>query len=66
MSDELRFLAYCVELYKTAKSMTGGEVFDLFRRTGAWDYLWDSYGALHTTGPDYTTDQIDAYLAAHT
>jgi hypothetical protein len=65
MTDQLRFVAYCVETYKAAKHMSGREVFDLFRRTGAWDYLWDCYDALHTTGPEYTTDQIDRFIATH-
>ncbi|MDR1185958.1 MAG: DUF3791 domain-containing protein [Bifidobacteriaceae bacterium] len=65
MTEELRFLAYCVETYKGAKELSGREVFELFRRTGAWDYLWDSYDALHTTGPEYTTDQIDKFIEAH-
>jgi hypothetical protein len=64
VNERLRFAAYCVELYKSAKDMTGREVFELFRASGAWEYLWDCFDALHTTGPEYTTGQIDAYLAS--
>ena len=63
--DELRFLAYCVESYKAAKGLTGRQVYELFRRTGAWDYLRTAAGALHTTGTSYTVDEIDRYIAAH-
>jgi hypothetical protein len=45
--------------------MSGRDVFELFRSTGAWNYLWDCYDALHTTGPESTTEQIDQFIAAH-
>jgi hypothetical protein len=64
MTDQIRFIAYCIEEYKADKDMSGGQVFSLFRLSGALDYLWDSYDALHTTGPRYTVDQIDAFISA--
>ena len=63
MSDEGRFLVYCIEMYKKAKGSSGRQVFDLFERYGAIDYIMDCYGALHTTGERYLIDDIDRFIA---
>jgi hypothetical protein len=67
MDDEtkvLAFLAYCVEIYKRAKNMTGRDVFNLFEKYGVLDYVTDCYGALHTTGAQYTIEDIDEFIAS--
>jgi hypothetical protein len=63
MNDATRFLSYCVEIYKNAKHLTGREVIDLFEKTGAIDYLAVCHEALHTTGPQYTVNDIDAFIS---
>ena len=64
VQKELRFIGYCVEIYKKAKGMTGRAVSDLFKKYGVWSYIYDCYGALHTTGPQYTVEDIDLFIAA--
>jgi hypothetical protein len=67
MDDETKFLvflAYCVEIYKSAKNMTGRDVFNLFEKYGVLDYVTDCYGALHTTGAQYTIEDIDEFIAS--
>ena len=59
---EIRFIAYCVEMYKRAKGLTGKEVSDLFTKHDIWSYIYDCYGALHTTGPEYTVEDIDGII----
>ena len=63
MSERGRFLVYCIEVYKRAKGTTGRQVFELFERYGAIDYVMDSYGALHTTGEEYIVEDIDRFIA---
>ncbi|GAB6011134.1 DUF3791 domain-containing protein [Viscerimonas tarda] len=63
MDNQTRFLAYCIEIYKEAKGLTGKEVYTLFAKYGVLDYIIDCYGALHTTGPQYTIDDIDKFIA---
>ncbi len=63
MSDKGRFLVYCIEMYKRAKSANGRQVFELFERYGVIDYVMECYGALHTTGTQYIVDDIDRFLA---
>lgn len=62
--SEFRFIAYCVEIYKRAKGMTGRAVSELFKKYGVWSYIYDCYGALHTTGAEYTIEDIDLFIAA--
>jgi hypothetical protein len=64
MDDKTKFLVYCVEIYKSAKKMTGKDVFNLFEKYGVLDYVLDCYGALHTTGAQYTIEDIDAFIAS--
>ena len=50
MSDNADFIAYCLEEYKAANSMTGKEVIELFKKYNIFDYINSCYGALHTMG----------------
>ncbi len=62
MSKELPFMVYCIEEYKNQKRLTGKEVIALFSKYGVCEYLRDFYEALHTTGPKYIVEDIDAYI----
>jgi hypothetical protein len=62
MNNKTRFLAYCIEIYREAKNLTGKQVYLLFEKFGVLDYLLDCYGALHTTGSQYTIDDIDKFI----
>ena len=63
MSEEGKFLIYCIEMYRHAKEISGRDAYELFRSTGADDYVRRSYGALHTTGERYILEDIDGFLA---
>jgi len=65
MSASGAFLIYCIELYRRAKNMSGRVAFDLFRKTGADDYIRRSFGALHTMGERYVMDDIDGFVQSH-
>jgi hypothetical protein len=63
ISKEIRFIAYCVEIYKQAKGLSGSEVAELFTKYDIWRYIYKCYGALHTTGSQYTVEDIDGIIA---
>ena len=63
MSDNADFIAYCLEEYKAAKSMTGKEVIALFKKHNIIDYIVSCYGALHTMGGLAITEDIDSLIA---
>lgn len=64
MSDQGKFLVYCIEMYKSAKKMTGKQAMELFSRYGVTDYIIACYEALHTTGTNYIVEDIDLFIEA--
>lgn len=64
MSKEMKFTVFCLENYKIHRSMTGKEVNELFKKYGVFDYLYEFYDVLHTTGHQYINNDIDIYLKA--
>ncbi|MDR0564300.1 MAG: DUF3791 domain-containing protein [Azoarcus sp.] len=64
MSQEGKFLIYCLEIYKAAKHMTGQQVIKFFKHFGITDYVLSCYEALHTTGTNYIIEDIDLFVKA--
>lgn len=62
MSQETKFIVFCMESYKVYKSLTGKQVAELFEKYGVFDYIRDFYDILHTTGYQYINNDIDIYL----
>ena len=62
MSDNVEFIAYCVEEYKAAKNITGKEVITLFKKHNIIDYIITCYGALHTMGGLAIAEDIDSLI----
>jgi hypothetical protein len=62
IKDEVLFLAFCVEIYKSEKKMSGQDAFNYLYQTGATDYIERCYEGLHTTGHLYIVDSIDEYI----
>jgi len=65
IKDEVLFLGFCVEIYKTEKKMSGQDAFNYLYHTGATDYIRNCYGGLHTTGHLHIIDSIDEYIKNH-
>ena len=63
MQNNINFLAYCIESYKSEKKYTGRQVISLFDKYGVLDYITNCAGALHTTGEQYIIQDIDEYIA---
>lgn len=64
MSRQGDFLVYCIEQYKSAKSLSGKQVSELFSQYQVWDYIYSCFEALHTTGANYIVEDIDLYIEA--
>ncbi|MBE6382093.1 MAG: DUF3791 domain-containing protein [Lentisphaerae bacterium] len=62
MSEAGKFLIYCIEMYRRAKHISGRAAYELFRSTGADDYVRRCYGALHTTGEQYILEDIEGFI----
>lgn len=44
--------------------LSGRQLSDLFDKYRVWNYLYDCYEALHTTGTSYIIEDIDLYIDA--
>ncbi len=64
MSKTLQFKAFCFEMYKAEKGMTGIMTQELFEKYKVFDYLDTFYEVLHTTGHRYIINDIDLYIEA--
>ena len=64
MSRETQFTVFCMESYKTHKSLTGKQVLELFEKYGVFEYIREFFDVLHTTGYQYINHDIDIYLQA--
>jgi len=62
MSDNVDFIAYCLEEYKFVKGMAGKEVIALFKKHNIIDYIVTCYGALHTMGGLAIVEDIDSLI----
>ena len=64
MTSKGKFMIFCAEQYKSAKQLSGRQLSDLFDKYRVWNYLYDCYEALHTTGTSYIIEDIDLYIDA--
>ena len=62
MSNEIFFVIFCLESYKLYRNLTGKAVAKLFSDYGVFDYIYEFYDVLHTTGHHYINNDIDIYL----
>lgn len=62
MSQRTEFAVYCLERYRYYHGLSGSEAAKLFAENGVFGYLEESYGALHTMGDRYITEDIDDFL----
>lgn len=64
VSKETEFVVFCLENYKTHRSLTGKQTAELFERYNVYDYIDEFYDVLHTLGDKYICHDIDLYLKA--
>ena len=62
MAEQVKFIAYCAEIYKENKNLSGKKLGELFSKYDIWEYVYDCFAALHTTGALYTIECIDEFI----
>lgn len=62
MSEEGKFLVFCMECYRAEKDLTGREVSALFAKYGVSDYVMQYFDSLHTTGVKYIVADIADFI----
>ena len=64
MSDEGKFIIFCIGNYKVHKSLSGKEVTELFEKYNVFEYIGEFYDILKTVGYQYINNDIDALAKA--
>ena len=59
------FLAFCVEIYKNAHSLSGEEASAELSESGAMKYLEENYDVIHTQSHHWILADIEEYLSTH-
>lgn len=57
------FLAFCVEIFKKAHSLTGEVASMVLSESGALDYLEKNYDVIHTQSHHWILADIEEYLS---
>ena len=61
-SDTSMFVAFCIEQYKHAKSLSGDQAAEELKRYGVLDYLSEHYEVLHTQSHHWLLEEIDEFI----
>ena len=65
MSEEGKFLVFCMECYRAEKGISRRKVSELFVKDGVSDYVMRYFDSLHTTGVKYIVADIADYIRKH-
>ena len=66
MSNESKFLIYCMERYRHFKGLSGSEVAETFEEYGIYEYITKYFESLHTLGDHCIVQDIDDYISSIT
>jgi len=62
MFQYLDFIVYCMEEYRWAYKLTGRQVIAIFKKHNLYEFIEDSYEALHTYGSDNILWNLRDYI----
>ena len=57
------FLSFCIEQYKNAHHLSGGEAMEILHGYGVMDYLVEHYETLHTQSRQWLLEDIDEFIS---
>ena len=60
--EQTDFLVYCIEMYKNKFNLSGADAQEIFSKSGADLYILNNFDSLHTTGLEYTLDDIQGFI----
>ena len=62
MFKYMEFIVYCIEEYRWANRLTGRQVISIFNKYNLFDFIENSYDALHTYGSDNIVWNLRDYI----
>lgn len=66
MSNESKFLIYCMERYRYFKQLSGLAVANIFDEYAVYSYIAQYFPVLHTLGDHCIVQDIDNYISSAT
>ena len=63
MLKHREFVIYCIEEYRWAHKLTGRQTISIFKKYNIYDFIEQSYDALHTYGSDDILWNLQDYIA---
>lgn len=64
-TENMQFLIYAIETYKSSKDIEGEECYALLKNSGALDFIIEFYDILHSTSDKDIVWQIDDFIKHH-
>ena len=61
--DLAYFLSFCIEQYKNAHNLSGGEAMAELDKYGVLEYLAEHYEILHTQSRQWLLEDIEDYIS---
>jgi hypothetical protein len=62
MNKQQEFAIFVLEMYRSAKGLSGRELVDLFCRHGIWEAIESNYPIWHIERPENFIEEIDALI----
>jgi len=62
MLKYIDFIIYCIEEYRWAYKLTGRQVISIFNKYNVYEFIENSYDALHTYGSDNILWNLRDYI----
>lgn len=60
--DIAYFLSFCIEQYKTEKSISGADAVQVLKLYGVLEYLAEHFDVLHTQSKQWLLADIDEFI----
>lgn len=60
--DVAYFLSFCIEQYKEANHLSGGEAMSIFSQFGVLRYLEENFEPLHTQSRQWILEDIEEFI----
>jgi len=65
MTDKNKYALFLLEKYRALKELSPQEAFAAFSSHNIFDYIDETYEAIHTEDTRFITDQIDCLIQKH-
>jgi ADP-dependent phosphofructokinase/glucokinase len=58
MTEKEKYTLFLLEKFRTQQNITAKEAFDFFDKNNVFDYIEETYDAIHTEDSDFVASQL--------